>query len=151
MNKKKILRIILVILIVLWMVIVFRFSHAQGSSSSGISQEIAEFLFKGKEYIDFAEAIIRKLAHLSEYALGGMLVYSLFLTFDIKTKLQFIDAFSFTSLYAISDEIHQLFVPGRSGRIIDVFIDMQGALLGMCAILLFVKIVQFIRNIDKSK
>ena len=68
-----------------------------------------------------------------------------------KTKIQFIGAFSFTTLYAISDEVHQLLVPGRSGRVVDVFIDMQGVLLGMCAILLVLKILQCIRNIDKSK
>lgn len=141
MNKKKILRIILIVLIILWMIIVFKFSHAQGSSSSGISKKIAKIFFEGKKYINFAEAIIRKIAHLSEYAVGGILLYDLFLTFDINAKIQFIGAFSITTLYAISDEVHQLFVPGRSGRIIDVFIDMQGIILGMCAVLLILKIV----------
>ena len=34
-------------------------------------------------------------------------------------------------LYACSDEIHQLFVPGRSGNILDVLIDTVGASVGV--------------------
>lgn len=34
-------------------------------------------------------------------------------------------------LYAASDEIHQLFVPGRSGEVRDVMIDFSGAALGI--------------------
>ena len=34
-------------------------------------------------------------------------------------------------LYAASDEIHQLFVPGRSGEVRDVMIDFSGAVLGI--------------------
>ena len=36
---------------------------------------------------------------------------------------------TFTILYGISDEIHQLFVPGRHGRVADVLFDASGALL----------------------
>jgi VanZ family protein len=38
-------------------------------------------------------------------------------------------AFALAVLYGISDEIHQLFVPGRHGRLADVFFDAGGALL----------------------
>jgi VanZ family protein len=40
-------------------------------------------------------------------------------------------AFSLTVLYGISDEIHQLFVPSRYGRLADVLFDASGALLAV--------------------
>ncbi|MCP4415806.1 MAG: hypothetical protein GY805_04240 [Chloroflexi bacterium] len=38
-------------------------------------------------------------------------------------------------LYALSDEFHQTFIPGRNGALADIFIDMSGALL--CLFLLY--------------
>ena len=40
-------------------------------------------------------------------------------------------AFLLTMLYAVSDEYHQTFVPGRSGNLVDVLIDAAGAALGL--------------------
>ncbi|MBQ7160370.1 MAG: VanZ family protein, partial [Clostridia bacterium] len=37
------------------------------------------------------------------------------------------------ALFAASDELHQLFVPGRSGEIADIALDSGGALLGVIA------------------
>ena len=42
-------------------------------------------------------------------------------------------------LYAISDEVHQLFVPGRSGQFKDVFLDSGGAIVGAALYRLFVR------------
>lgn len=138
--KKNILRIVLIILILFWMYIVFSFSNSNGQESSGISMKIARFFVKNEIYIEFTEQFIRKLAHLSEFAVGGVLVYSLLLTFKLNPKIQFYSSWIFVIIYAISDEIHQLFVPGRAGRIIDVYIDSLGALIGICGILLIIKI-----------
>lgn len=46
--------------------------------------------------------------------------------------------------YAVSDEIHQYFVPGRSCELRDVFIDFSGSVLG---IILIAIILIFFRNI----
>ena len=43
-------------------------------------------------------------------------------------------AFLICGLYAISDEIHQLYVQGRSGQVSDVLIDSSGALVGILSI-----------------
>lgn len=40
-------------------------------------------------------------------------------------------AISIAVIFAISDEVHQLFVPGRGGQIKDVIIDSAGALVGI--------------------
>ena len=144
--KKKILRIFLIILIVFWMYIVFAFSNAGGRESSGISMKVAKFLVKNKQYIEYAEKIIRKIAHLSEYAIGAVLVYSLMLTFRLDAKVQFLSSWFSIIFYAITDEIHQAFVPGRAGRAIDVFIDSIGALMGICIMLFIIKMFQLIKH-----
>lgn len=69
----------------------------------------------------FTDFLIKKFAHISEYAI-------LFaLTFRAAEK-KFLITFILVILYSISDEIHQAFVPGRSSKISDVFIfDLAGA------------------------
>lgn len=151
MKKINLLRIILILVIIAWMALVFGFSNNDAKTSSGISKHIATIFFEGKDYIDFAENVIRKIAHLSEYALGGFLIYALLLTFNINNKLQFWGAWGITTVYAITDEIHQLFVPGRTGRVVDVLIDSQGALLGTCVLLFIIKLVQMLKKVDKNK
>ena len=47
----------------------------------------------------------------------------------------------FCFLYACSDEIHQLFVPGRSGMFTDVLIDTGGAVTGMLVSMLLMFII----------
>ena len=43
--------------------------------------------------------------------------------------------------YAIIDEIHQLFIEGRAGKIVDVWIDSIGVCIGICVTMLFYKII----------
>jgi len=54
-------------------------------------------------------------------------------------------AFTYCFLYACSDEIHQLFVPGRSGKFTDVLIDSAGALLAV--LLCFLVKKEFFRTV----
>ena len=46
----------------------------------------------------------------------------------------------FSCIYASSDEIHQLFVPGRAGQVRDVLIDTSGAVAGILLAILIRKI-----------
>ena len=55
-------------------------------------------------------------------------------------------ALAFTVLFAISDEWHQTFVPGRDGCVRDVFIDSAGALVAAVAILSNGARRQFVRH-----
>ncbi len=69
------------------------------------------------------DLILRKIAHAAEYAvLGALLVRA-----TGRTGL----AFALGTLYAISDELHQSFVPGRLGSPIDVAIDAVGVAAGI--------------------
>ena len=69
------------------------------------------------------DLVLRKLAHAAEYAvLGALLVRA-----TAKSGL----ALAVGALYAVSDEIHQAFVPGRMGRPLDVAIDVLGLACGV--------------------
>ena len=71
--------------------------------------------------------IIRKLAHYTEYLILGILVINLNNNKNKGLYLSMIVCL----LYAISDELHQYFVPGRSCQLVDVTIDFIGALTGI--------------------
>ena len=74
---------------------------------------------------------VRKLAHFTIYAVLGILVYNLIAAYGVKRiKVVFLSAL-ICLVYAISDEGHQVFVPGRAGQVRDVFIDFGGALLAL--------------------
>jgi VanZ family protein len=122
--------------------IVFGFSSDNAETSSSLSKKIAMIFSKKEEVVLFLEPIIRKLAHLSEYALGGFLIYGLFLTYNISSKKQVVYSALIGIFYAMTDEFHQLFIEGRSAQIKDVGIDSLGVILGICFLLLIVKIVK---------
>ena len=140
--KKTIIRIILIILILLWMYIVFGFSGQNGEESSGISFKISMIITKNNEEIaKIIEQYVRKVAHFSEYAVGGILIFLLLLTFEkILPNIRNILSIIITIIYAITDEVHQLFVPGREGKIIDVYVDTLGIVTGILFINIVIKI-----------
>lgn len=75
--------------------------------------------------------IVRKCAHFTIYAIMGLLCFNaLFNTYRKTDKKYLIIAVIICFLYAISDEIHQIFVPGRACMVKDVVIDTLGASLG---------------------
>jgi VanZ family protein len=81
---------------------------------------------------DMAHQVIRGTAHLIEFAVLGVLSYLFF--DEISGSRAFrseVVSFVFCVLYAISDEIHQYFVPGRSADLNDILIDAAGAGLGI--------------------
>lgn len=71
----------------------------------------------------------RKLAHFGVFCILSILGYSSFRFFGFSKKSALF-VFLFCVFYAIFDEAHQLFVVGRSCRIIDCCIDMLGSLFG---------------------
>ena len=75
---------------------------------------------------------VRKSAHLFIYLILGLLVYNFIVEFIPFNYKAFLFSMGISFLYACSDEVHQIFVSGRSGQISDVFLDSFGALLGYC-------------------
>lgn len=94
--------------------------------------------------------IVRKAAHFSVYFLLGATLKIWHLQIDFKNKwLNTFLPFGIGVLYAVSDEIHQLFVMGRSGQITDVLLDSAGVLIGTLLALLVVKSAR--KNIRKKQ
>ena len=135
-NKRQ---IIYFVLIIIWMIIVFAFSNESAERSSktsgGITEKVVEVITKENRKVtqsqrDTIETIIRKSAHFGLYLIGGFLTVNFISTTKAQGKSIFIYSIIFTFCYAISDEVHQLIVPGRSGEIRDVLIDTAGASTG---------------------
>ena len=149
-NKKIILlRIFIIILICVWMKGVFNFSAQNASQSSNLSLWVASLITDDTNYQLVLEPYIRKVAHFSEYAIGGSLYLALFATFKIKEEKQILFASVLGFLYAITDEFHQLFIEGRSGQIKDVFIDTLGAITGALIMGTIIKIFKTIKENKK--
>ncbi len=118
-----------------WSVVIFLFSAQDGNESSGLSGQIITTLCNLFGYtpdsnaLDFISFCIRKAAHMTEFGLLGLLVLNaIYLGFGAFKGI-YPSAFVIASIYAASDEIHQLFVPGRSGQFTDWLIDNAGILL----------------------
>lgn len=152
--KINILRIILILLLLCTFFIIFGFSSQDGETSGGISRNITNKILQlsskynnleqeEKDQVsDRTEKIIRKIAHFSIYTLVGLLLMGLLSTYKIKENWRIMLSVLLGMIYAISDEIHQGFTPGRSPRIADVYIDTLGVILGILLILLFIKIYE---------
>ena len=76
---------------------------------------------------------VDKLLHFSAYAIMGILFYRAYQTLKIKDNLRLLMLMSAVSasLYGISDEIHQSFVPFRQAEVADVIADIIGAFTGV--------------------
>lgn len=150
-------RVLAGILALAWMCMIFAFS-AQESEESGevsgaFSQQIVSAAGKlfhlninDEELLRIAAAIetpLRKAAHMTEYAALSVLIYICL----EKWK----HAIAFAAFYAATDEFHQLFVPGRAGRIGDVLIDSVGAVLGVAFFIGVKKCIISLRNRHKYR
>jgi VanZ family protein len=76
-------------------------------------------------YFDFH----RFIYHILEYAILSLLLYR---ALKVTSKAPQTSAILITVLYAITDEIHQYFVPGRNANVFDLAIDALGAILAHC-------------------
>ena len=118
-----------ILLVITWMILIFIMSSFNSTESSNQSNFIVNIIANifNINNISILSLIIRKLAHFTEYFILGLLVYNLIHGNKKKAYIAVI----ICVLYAISDEIHQLFVPGRSCQVLDIIIDSSGSLLGI--------------------
>lgn len=151
---------IFAVLVVIWMLFIFSMSSQNGEVSSNTSGNtikvvlsiVPKFREQPKEVqdniVENLQLIGRKSGHFIGYMMLGVLSMLLLLKFkNINKKPLF--AFSICVIYAISDEIHQLFVPGRTGQLKDVIIDSCGSIVGIAIVLVFIKLLQIKRNRKK--
>ena len=123
--------------------VMFGFSSDSGSGrrSSRIIGPLVRWLAPGISDADLESVVfgVRKAAHVAEYAALALLVWRARRkpVRDDRRPWSWKEAafaFAFAVLFAISDEIHQAFVPSRQGRAMDVLIDAGGALAGLLAV-----------------
>lgn len=131
---------------ILLMILIYLLSSQTASESGKLSTTLANFI--GFDKIAFIN--IRKLAHFTLFGLlGGCVFTHIRFMRHFKNKLSYYGlAFIVTMLYAISDEIHQLFVSGRGSSIIDVGIDSLG-----CIVVLMINfiIISLLERRDERK
>jgi VanZ family protein len=135
----------------LWMLVIFSASGDQ-MSFQHTSRFIEPFLCwllpsLRQETVHAAVVLVRKAAHVSEYALLTVLVWRLMDSYrpasdranawaNMRLTLLVV------ALYAATDEFHQHFVPSREASIRDVLIDCSGAILA----LIFIRLAARLRR-----
>ncbi len=162
--SKNFMRIIFWSGAVLTAILIFIFSSQISSESAHVSDSVtavlASVFVKGyKQMTELAQyqiiksinGYVRKMAHFSIYT-----VLSIFISLSLSTYARFKSRYWACSvlismLYAITDELHQYFVPGRACQLKDVIIDTCGALLGAVFVILLLKIHNKILLILSSK
>ena len=165
-GRRIIWKILSVTAVILWAIVIFRFSAQQGTESSGISGRICYGIVSAysdlfhrnlseSQIIAAAEKIqfpVRKGAHMSEYAMLALLLFHALCAFDMPDgKIKYLFTLLIVAVYAASDEMHQLFIPGRAGSGRDVLIDTAGGAI-MLLIIFGIRYTLFHRkNVKESK
>lgn len=145
---KKIVSIVTWSLAVVWMLIIFNMSSQQGEDSLNLSKYISESIVRvvnvvapniGIEMVSFNH-LLRKGAHFFSYLLLSILVVRVLTVSKIRGTKLYILSFAICLIYAIGDEAHQAFVPGRGPQLFDVLIDSSGSFTGL---LLYQALIKF--------
>ena len=141
------MKVVKICFLVLWMALIFSFSNQKDVDSSKVSDGFIDRTVvkiykifnenitkeKENEIIEKYTYPIRKLAHYTLYFILGILSFLVVKDYSINKKL-IIYSLLICFLYACSDEFHQLFIIGRSARVLDVLIDTFGS---SCSISIF--------------
>ncbi len=123
--------------VIVWMVIIYILSDQPASISDELSVGIIDRVFSifginislNQDLLQLFNYIIRKSAHfVTFFTLGILLCHAIIKKAIVK---EYLIVVGIAFLYAVFDEVHQLFVVGRSGQISDVVIDFAGVLLAV--------------------
>ena len=131
----------------IWMYVIFSFSDQVGETSAVLSlkvtEKVVEILMKLRigpnDYyylIEVLHPLVRKGAHMAEYAILFLLLFLSFLATTLATRSMAISIIV-SFVYACADEFHQTFVDSRAGQFTDVCVDMTGV-LAMVTVLLII-------------
>lgn len=151
----KYLRIPLLIAVVLWMALIFSFSMENAAESSessgGFIRTVLEFF--DRDFLSMTDTeqdiaieslshFVRKTAHFCIFGMLGLLVTSAVSTYTLTARKTSIISLVICALYAVSDEVHQYFVPGRACMIRDMLLDTCGSLCGVVLVSLIIHAVR---------
>lgn len=131
---------ITIIACILWMGFIFHMSSNTGIISNDESHKIVHFIQQIANKLSFSvkntditqiNHIVRKNGHVLEYIILAILAGTALFTYNLKGKKAVIYILFICLFYAVTDEFHQMFVPGRTSLVSDVLIDFSGAILGI--------------------
>jgi VanZ family protein len=138
------------IAVILWMVFIFNLSSQEveqsNKLSTGVTEVIVETIEKVAPNADLdVKSInhkVRKNAHYFAYLVLAVLELNALRRSGVYGYRSIILAVVLCVTYAISDEIHQLFVPGRGGQVKDIIIDSAGVIAGIGIYLTMSRIIK---------
>ena len=154
-----------VIVCLLWMAFIFYQSSQTSQQSNELSHEIVNYIGsqqkeetkvetpesmviqESKWSFEQVNVFIRKSAHAFEFFILAILLAWVLIEYHISGWKVTVMTLLAVLLYAISDEFHQLFVPGRSGQLKDVLIDTAGGAIGLALLAL----ILYLKNRYKAK
>ena len=151
MKTKLFLRYLFWFLVLAVMVFIFTMSGQNATVSSKASESFIRFFLDGIKFLDeeakavlvsSLQFVVRKAAHFTVFAVLGILSYLAMLTYSVKSKTQIYTSGAISLTYAVFDEIHQIFIDGRAGRLYDVGIDFLGSVVGIALVYLIVKSIK---------
>jgi VanZ family protein len=163
-----VLAILLTVAVLINMAIIYFFSSESkedsGTRSTGVVTCLMHILHPDYDDLDWdtqmeimasTHHLVRKLAHFAEFGLLGFLTTGLVIYVNrrkrwIKRWLEWVIPTVFCLLYAISDEVHQIF-SDRGSSAKDVMIDFAGAVTGMLIMQAIVGIVRAVRRRRERK
>ena len=160
MKRKILITVSAAVLLLALYLVIFGFSAQNGEESGSVSLQLSEKCVEIYSSISgnnweavrveslaiFFEHPLRKLAHFSEYACMGILIFSIVYQWVMEKK-KYLIATLWVFLSAAGDEWHQSFVPGRYASIKDVLLDTCG---GICGIVLLTLIIKGRRKKEKQ-
>jgi VanZ family protein len=140
-------RRVLWVLLILNMAAIFYLSHKPADEStveSDIFVNLPQQFFESanpelspEEIYNVLQFIVRKIAHVIEFTTLSIWATGLLILY--RAKYAYFLGFLFSSIYAATDEIHQIFIPGREAKWSDLVFDMCGALLGAVIVWVIVR------------
>jgi VanZ family protein len=126
-----------------WAAVIFLMSTGTygGSFTAMLVWDILGFLHLSVtlETFHLIHHLVRKMGHLTEYGIFGIFLYHCFLNSnrtEWRPKAAFL-AIMAAGLYSLTDEFHQIFVPGRGPALTDCGIDTMGATLAMLIVFMW--------------
>lgn len=158
----KIRRLILPTLLIFQICFIFIMSSFGHNSSDAQSNLFVDFIAQNFPHVRHGLEnnlislstlifLVRKTAQFTEYAILGALFYLNVIQLPKLNRYpkKILLSIFFSFLYACTDEIHQIFVPGRSAQFRDVLIDTLGASFGTLIAYLIIKLITKIKEHSK--
>lgn len=140
-RRKSSTHIFIWVAVFFWMMLIFNLSSQAAEQSDALSSKVIEIVIKTAEKfipggtirINMAglNHLVRKKSHFFIYLILGFLFMGAIRRSGVYGIKGVIITLLFCSLYAVLDEAHQFFVPGRGAQVKDIFIDVTGAVVGI--------------------